>query len=291
MLTLPGATAIVTGANGGLGTHVTQALAKHGMNLLLVAFPGVGLTALQATVQGMASRAEILVADLRQAEERARVVATAAELFGSVDLLVNNAGVEFSSAYHNLTWEQIHDVIRVNLEAPMALTRMVLPSMLQKGRGHIVNISSLAGKSGPGFQEPYVASKAGLSAFTLSLRSTYRGTGVSASAITPGFVEAGIYTRLKRLTGRSAPALLGSCRPEEVGRAVVRAIRADLSEIILNPYPIRPILALSILFPRLGEWITERTGVNDFFRQAAASGPEAPPPAGARSQPTPFNPR
>ncbi|MCW5559040.1 MAG: SDR family NAD(P)-dependent oxidoreductase, partial [Verrucomicrobiae bacterium] len=155
------------------------------------------------------------------------------------------------------------------LEAPMDLTRRILPLMLAQRRGHIVNISSLAGKSGPGFQEPYAATKAGLSAFTMSLRSTYRGSGVSASAITPGFVDAGMYTRLQRQAGRSAPLLLGSCPPEAVCRALLRALRKDTPEICLNSYPIRPILALTALFPRFGEWLTERIGVNDFFRQAA----------------------
>jgi len=268
-LTLAGATAILTGANGGIGTHLTAALAKEGMNLLLVAFPGVGLEVLQDSVRRWVPRTEILIADLRIPEERVRVVATAVELFGGVDLLINNAGMEFSSAYHDLSWESIHDVLSVNLEAPMALTPLVLPLMLQRGRGHVVNMSSLAGKSGPGFQEPYVASKAGLSAFTMALRSTYRGTGVSASAIAPGFVEAGIYARLKRQTGRSAPAFLRSCPPEKVCQAVLRAIRTDAAEIIVSRYPMRPILALTMLFPRFGEWITEQTGANEFFRQAA----------------------
>jgi len=276
--TLAGATAIVTGANGGLGTHLTRTLARERMNLLLVAFPGVGLEELREAVRGAALRAEILVADLRVAEERARVVSTAATEFGGVDLLVNNAGVEFSSAFHELSLERLNEVLRVNLEAPMDLTRRLLPQMLARRRGHIVNISSLAGKSGPGFQEPYAATKAGLSAFTLSLRSTYRGSGVSASAITPGFVEAGIYTRLKRQTGRSAPALLGSCPPEAVCRALLRAIRKDTPEILLNSYPIRPVLALTALFPSFGEWLTERIGVNEFFRRAAQTPPEPPRP-------------
>ncbi|MBL9175378.1 MAG: SDR family NAD(P)-dependent oxidoreductase [Verrucomicrobiales bacterium] len=269
MRPLAGATAILTGANGGLGTHLTKALAAEGMHLLLVAFPGVGLAELRAAIQGFPGRSEILVADLRVAAERTRVIETALTYFGSIDLLINNAGVEFSSAYHELSLDRILEVLRVNLEAPMDLTRLVIPGMLDRKRGHIVNISSLAGKSGPGFQEPYAATKAALSAFTQSLRNTYRGTGVSASAVTPGFVEAGIYTRLKQQTGRNAPPFLGSCTPQRVCSAVVRAVLRDVPEITLSRYPIEPVLALTALFPRLGEWITERTGVNDFFRQAA----------------------
>ncbi len=276
-LNLAGRNAILTGANGGLGVHFTAALSKAGMNLLLVAYPGVGLDAVQAAAREDSVQAEILVADLRVPEERTRVVETAMARFGAIDLLVNNAGVEFSSTYHDLEVDRIRDVINVNLEAPMMLTRLALPHMLRQGRGHIVNISSLAGKSGPGYQEPYVATKAGLSAFTLSLRNTYRGTGVSASVITPGFVEAGIYSRIKVQTGRSAPIFLGTCSPQKVCAALLRAVRDDVPEIIVNRYPIRPVLALTMLFPAFGEWMTEWTGTNAFFRRAheASKRPEA----------------
>jgi short-subunit dehydrogenase len=188
---------------------------------------------------------------------------------GPIDILVNGAGVEFNSAYHDLSEGQIGEVLSVNLEAPMILSRLVLPEMLERKQGHIVNISSLAGKSGPAFQEPYAASKAGLVAFTQSLRATYRGTGVSASVIVPAFVEAGIYARLKAKSGCAAPALLTGCSPEQVAQAVLRSIEGDVPEIIVNRYPIRPVLALSALSPRLGDWITARMGVNDFFRRAA----------------------
>jgi hypothetical protein len=92
---------------------------------------------------------------------------------------------------------------------------------------------------------------------------------VSASVIVPAFVEAGIYARLKAKSGCAAPALLTGCSPEQVAEAVLRSIENDVPEIIVNRYPIRPVLALSALSPRLGDWINARMGVNDFFRQAA----------------------
>jgi short-subunit dehydrogenase len=159
-------------------------------------------------------------------------------------------------------------MLGVNLEAPMILSRLVLPEMLSRGQGHIVNMSSLAGKSGPAFQEPYAATKAALVGFTTSFRATYRGTGVSASVIVPSFVEAtGIYARLKAKSGCSAPALLTGCSAEQVARAVLRAIRDDVPEIIVNRYPIRPVLALAALSPAIGDWIVARLGVHDFFRR------------------------
>jgi short-subunit dehydrogenase len=104
-------------------------------------------------------------------------------------------------------------------------------------------------------------------AFTTSLRASYRNQGISASAIVPGFVEAGIYTRLKERSGCAAPPLLGTSRPEQVSQAVLRAIESDAPEIIVNPLPVRPLIALNALAPRLGEWVIDRTGANKFFRE------------------------
>lgn len=269
MKQLAGRTAILTGASGGLGSHLVHALASEQINLLLVAYPGVELPRVQAVAAKETVRAEVLVADLRVPAERTRVIESALRHFGQVDLLINNAGVEYSWAYHELTASQIAEVIAVNLEAPMLLSWQLLPHLLERGTGHIVNISSLAGKAGPGFQEPYAATKAGLVGFTQSLRASYRGTGVSASVVTPGFIEAGIYTRLKETTGRAAPALLGACPPDRVCRAVIQAIREDRPELIVNRYPVRPILALSALFPSFGEWFNRTIGVTAFFRRAA----------------------
>jgi short-subunit dehydrogenase len=218
-----------------------------------------------------------LVADLRGEAGRTLTLKTAQERLGRVDVLINNAGVEYSAPYHTLSEAQIQEVMAVNLEAPMMLTRGVLPGMLERKMGHIVNISSLAGKAGPACQEPYAASKAALCAFTYSLRNTYRGTGVSASVVTPGFVDAGIYSRMVRRTGRSAPPLLAACSPESVARAVMRALTGNRAEIIVNRYPMRPLLACMALWSGFAERVPEWTGANALFRAAAQVDPSTRP--------------
>jgi len=269
MRILAGQVVLLTGASGGLGTYMAQAFAERKVKLALAAHPGINLEGLRKSVAESGAEAVALTADLRDPARRREMLAAVRSRLGPIDILVNNAGVEFNSAYHDLGEDQIGEVLSVNLEAPMILSRLVLPEMLERRQGHIVNMSSLAGKSGPAFQEPYAATKAGLVAFTQSLRATYRGSGVSASAIVPAFVEAGIYARLKAKSGCAAPALLAGCSPEQVAQAVLRSIESDVPEIIVNRYPIRPVLAFSALSPRLGEWITARIGVNDFFRRAA----------------------
>ncbi len=264
---IPGQTVLLTGASGGLGTYITHALAERGLNLALVAHPGVELEKLRQQTEARGVRARAYQSDLRDAAQRRELVKRVEEDLGPVDVLVNNAGVEHTAAYHELSEAEIEDVLKVNLEAPMMLTRLLLPGMLARGKGHIVNMASLAGKSGPAFQEPYAATKAGLIAFTSSLRATYRGSGVSASVIVPGFVEAGIYASLKAQSGCTAPPLLGTSRPETVARALIRAIERDIPEMIINPMPVRPLLAFTVFWPRAGAWLADKLGANDFFRR------------------------
>lgn len=263
----PGQTVLLTGASGGLGTHLTLAFASQQANMVLVAFPGNDLEKLRAEAEKGGGRAIALNSDLRDAGQRREVVDRVRRELGRIDILVNNAGVEFTSPYHELTEENILDVLRVNLEAAMVMTWLVLPQMLKQGIGHIINVSSLAGRANPALQEPYAASKAGLIAFTYSLRASYRPQGISASVIVPGFVETGIYTRLKQRSGYSAPALLGTSDPKTVIRAVMRALDRDLPEIFVNPLPVRPLLALLSLSPSIGEWVLAKTGGHDFFRK------------------------
>ncbi|MBU6410190.1 MAG: SDR family oxidoreductase [Verrucomicrobia bacterium] len=262
-----GDTVLLTGASGGLGTGMARALAKLKVKLALAAHPGVNLEGLRQEIEKNGARAIAISSDLREPAGRRELLQRVERTLGPIDILINNAGIEFTSQYHDLNEESICDVLNVNLEAPMILSRLALPGMLERRRGHIVNVSSLAGKAGPAFQEPYAASKAGLIAFTSSLRATYRGTGVSASVIVPGFVEAGIYAKLKERTGCTAPALLGTSPPEAVTRAVMRAIEGDLPEVIVNAFPVRPLFAFTALFPRGGEWAIRKTGANQFFER------------------------
>jgi short-subunit dehydrogenase len=271
-----GDTVLLTGASGGLGRFIAHALVDFGVRQILVAHPGTNLEELRKEIENRGGEAVIVTSDLREADQRRQLLQEAAKHMGPIAVLINNAGVEFTAAYHELSEDNIYETLRVNLEAPMILSRLVLPEMLKRKRGHIVNISSLAGTYGPAFQEPYAATKAGLINFTTSLRATYRGSGISASEIIPGFVEAGIYAKLKAKSGCSAPTLLGTSPPEAIPPAIIRAIENDLPEIIVNPIPVRPLLALIALCPRLGEWVAGKLGGNQFFREVAEAGKRDP---------------
>jgi short-subunit dehydrogenase len=251
-------TAIVTGASRGVGTYIARALAQEHMKLVLAARSVLELEKVAQRLRQEGHQVLPVPTDVIDPAALEALVEAAQHEFGSIDVLVNNAGGETLDAYHRLSWEEVYNTLQVNLTAPMRLTQLVLPGMLAQERGHIVNISSLAARNAVAFheQETYCASKAGLWSFTIALRASYRGSGVCASVICPGFIKgAGMFQRLQDATGVKTPFFYGASPSEKVASAVVRAIKQNLPEVIVNPVPVRPFLALETLFPRLIEQV------------------------------------
>jgi short-subunit dehydrogenase len=265
---LAGRTVLLTGASRGIGVFIARAFARERCNLVLAARSADALRKVESEVQAMGVRALAVQADMGKPSDLQALVVRGISEFGSIDVLVNNAGLLLTLAYHKVFPREIDELLQVNLTGPLFLSWLVLPGMLERGSGHVVNIASLAGKYGPAYNELYAASKAGLIAFTQSMRASCRGSGVSASVICPGFVESGMYQR-SRGYGLRAPRVLGSSSPESVADAVVRAVKKDLPEIILNPGPIRLMMALPTIFPGLAEWARRRLGTDDLYRKAA----------------------
>lgn len=273
MVRLEGRTALVTGASRGLGRHMARALADEGMELALAARSEEGLRAAADEVRERGPEAVVLPADLSDRDEVKRLARRAEETLDGVDVLVNNAGVTETASFHGRDPDAIALAVEVNLLAPMLLARHLLPGMVERGRGHVVNVSSLAGKAGPPYEAVYGGTKAGLVGFTQSLRREYRGTGVGASVICPGYVSgAGMYADAVEETGVQASRAMGTSTPEEVAAAVVRSIREDAPEVIVSPMPVRPLLALSEVSPRLGEWLGRRLGLFRVFEERAGDG-------------------
>jgi short-subunit dehydrogenase len=269
MKQLRGRTALVTGASGGLGAHLARRLAHEGMNVALAARREEELSALAAELEALGVRAAALPADLSDLEQIDPLIERAQDALGPLDLLVNNAGVESVGAFTACTREELTGTVDLNLTAPLLLTHRVLPGMLARRRGHVVFISSLGGKSGPAYEEPYAATKAGLIGLNQSLRAEYRGEPVGFSVVCPGFIAGdGMYQRMVE-QGIRANRLMGETTVERVLDAVVRAIRRDLPEVIESGAPIRPALALAQLAPGLAERVAPLFGVNELFRRAA----------------------
>ena len=267
---LRGLTALVTGASRGAGCYIAEALAHEGMNLVLTARNPIGLEQLAGRLRAYGSAVTIVAADLSRREDLESLVRQATTA-NAIDVLVNNAGMICMLPYHRLTIEDIRREIDLNLVAPMLLTRLLLPAMLARKRGHIVNIASLAGEIGLPCEEGYCATKAGLILFSRCLRAEYRREGVSCSAVLPGLIwGTGMVHNIEVKSNLKMSRVTGGCTPERVARAVIRAIRTDAPEIIVNRTPLRPLLALFRLFPRLADPLLRSLGVCGSGEAAAA---------------------
>jgi short-subunit dehydrogenase len=259
MRELAGRTALITGASRGLGLYIARALAAEKMNLVLAARSREGLEAIADEVREAGGRAIAVPTDVTDRGALEALVAAAEGEFGEVDVLVNNAGTLVSYPFEMLGIEDMERAIRLNLISAMILTRLVLPGMLKRGRGHIVNMSSTAGKWGPPFDEVYGVTKAGLIRFTESLRTEYHGTGVSASVLCPGYVEeAGMYHDARQIGGAAAPAWVGRTTPDKVATATLKAIKRNIPEIVVNTPPSHALSILTAISPGFVQWMLRR---------------------------------
>jgi len=270
MRQLQGKNVLLTGASRGIGPVIARAFAAQGANLILVARNAVALQQLADELSKSGVRATVLAADLEDLAAYDKLIEQAIEAAGSVDVLVNNAALEITAAFTELSPFEIQDQLRIDLSAPILLARSLLPHLLQRGSGHIVNIGSLAGKSGTPYDAVYGAAKAGLIAFSQSLRAELRGTGVSVSSVSPGFVnEAGMFATKVLATGKQVPRMVGATTPQRVALGVLKAIQSDRAEVLVAPGPMRLIAALNQLAPDLVSRVSERLGVADVFRAGA----------------------
>lgn len=271
MKDLKGRNAIITGASRGLGVHIARALAGEGVNLVLVARSADALEHVRKEMESYNVSATAIPMDLTDTTKIEMLINEAEQITGPVDILINNAGVEYVAPFEEFPSEQIQKSVILNLLAPMLLTRAVLPKMLKRGSGHIVNISSLAGKTGFPFQSPYAASKAGLNEFTHSLRSELSEKPVGVSAICPGFVaEDGMFAR-RNSDGQPVPKLLKPTTPAKVTKAVMKAIRQDKAEVVVNKLPTRPLTILREVFSGSTPFLHKMIGLTGFAKIIAGN--------------------
>jgi short-subunit dehydrogenase len=136
--------------------------------------------------------------------------------------------------------------------------------MLKNKAGHIINIASIAAKSGSPYAAVYSGTKAGLAEWTRSLRLEHTGTGISFSTIFPGYVrEVGMFARF----GMTSPWIIGSCSPNQVAKAVINVIKNGNREKIVNSRPLRYSFMINELSPAIGDWLMHISGAVDFQRK------------------------
>jgi len=217
---LVGRVALITGASRGIGAAVARALAEEGASLVLCsATEG----ALEGIVSSLGLGKERLLAhtcDVARPEQVDGLVTAALEQFGRVDVLVNNAGVVVRRALAEMQDADFTRVLDVNLVGPFLLARRLVPGMVARGHGRIVNVGSISGVLGSPRMSGYCASKWGLNGLTKSLAEELKGTGVTVTAVLPGSVDTDM------LEGSGFPP---DMQPHEVAQ-VVRYLCAEAPE-------------------------------------------------------------
>lgn len=245
---LPGATVLLTGATGGLGQAVALALHARGARLIVTGRRADVLEPLAARIGARA-----VVCDLGDPLEVERLVDEA----GRVDVLVANAGIPAGGRIAQHSVEDIDAALAVNLRAPLVLARRLTEPMVARGGGHVVFMSSLAGKAASPGGALYSATKFGLRGFALGLREDLAPHGVGVSAVYPGFISgAGMFAD----SGARLPRLVGTRPPQDVAAAVVEAIERDRAEIDVAPLGLRAGALLAGVAPELSARVQRRFG-------------------------------
>jgi short-subunit dehydrogenase len=223
--------AVVTGASSGLGQEFALALAKRGNPVLAVARRGERLRTLAVAVSARGGRLEPLVADLATSAGIEALLERARSL--DVELLVNNAGVAVYGPFASAPAERERGLVRLNVEAIVALTRGLLPQMLARGRGGVINVASQMAFQPMPYFAAYAASKAFVLSFSEALAEELRDSGVGVTAVAPGFIS----TEFTSVAGSQAPERrFPHLQPGQVVESALRSHERGRTVKVVGPF-------------------------------------------------------
>lgn len=228
---LSGSIALVTGASRGIGRAIALRLSSLGARLLLVARDAAALTAVQQEIAEKGGAAEVHSCDLASASA-VEALGKGIAQSGVCDILVNCAGIgRIGKPLHELPPEDFEAIFSTNVRAPYLLMRAIVPGMIERGAGHIVNISSLAGQGTLANGAAYAASKSALNALTYSSAEELRAHNIRVSVVAPGSVNTGF--------GRSGKDPSKMIQPQDVAEVVAMLVtqppQSFISEVRLRP--------------------------------------------------------
>ncbi len=245
---ISGNTILITGASGGIGGAIARQLARRGASLILVNRDAERLDAFAAELRTSGGTILPLVGDLAVPGEPARLVQAALAQAGSIDILINCAGVQNFGFFADESASDTATLFNVNTIAPIAMVNAVLPHMLEKGKGQIVNLGSIFGSIGFPCFASYSASKFALRGFSEALRRELAGSGIGVTYVAPRFTKTAFN---RSVVTRMANALkMNQDEPESVAASVVAMIERDDQERYLG-WPEKLFVRINSLLPRL----------------------------------------
>jgi hypothetical protein len=246
---------LITGASSGIGAAAAREFARQGAQVALAARR---LDRLEALARELGPDALALRADVSVQADIEHMVAQALARFGRVDVLFNNAGFGRLDWLERLPPDEIEALVRVNFLGLVQTTRVVLPGMLARRRGHIINMASVAGLIGSPTYSVYGAAKFAARGFSEALRREVAPFGVRVSVISPAgtATEFAGQAGIRRITRMTTPRWL-ELSAEEVARAVVGLVRRPRAEVIL-PWPMAVLAEINHWFPALTDWLVVR---------------------------------
>lgn len=251
----PAPTALVTGASSGIGAEVATLLAERGYRTVLVARRVDRLADLAARLSALAPSVAV-AADLADPGGIEPTLRPALERHGPIEVVVNCAGNGLFAPFLGQSVEQQRRLFEVHYFAPVAITRLVLPDMVRRRRGHVINIASMAAKMGPWGHSSYAAAKAALIAMTQSLAAEHRDDGVQFSYVCPGIVDTAFFARPEydELRGRVRRYAVS---PTMAARRIVGLLdRPRLGITIPGHYRLLDLVAA--LSPRFASWLVQQ---------------------------------
>jgi short-subunit dehydrogenase len=245
---LKGARVLLTGAAGGIGSALAMRLLEQGASLALIGRTDGELETLAGRLRDTGGTVHAASADLLDPDARERVIDELRNLLGGVDLLINCAGLLSFRPFAEEDPALLERIVQLNLVAPMLLVRRLLPEMIERGSGRIVNVGSTFGSIGFAWFTAYSASKFGLRGFSESLRRELEGSGVGVTYVAPRAVRTSLNTgavyRMAEATGMNMD------EPAQVAAAILGAIEKDAKDVYLG-FPERLFARLNGFLPRL----------------------------------------
>jgi 3-oxoacyl-[acyl-carrier protein] reductase len=223
MESLKGKNAIITGAGKGIGRAIAIALAEEGVNIGLVARTEADLQKVAAELVQYGVKTAIATADVTDVNAVNAAIATLKSALGAVDILINNAGIAAFGSFMELEPAKWEEIVKVNLFGPYYVTRAVLPEMIERKTGDIINVSSTAGKNGAAVTSAYSASKFGLIGMSESLMQEARKHNIRVSTLVPSTVSTDMAKDLKLTDGNPDRVM----QPEDFAELVVAQLKLN----------------------------------------------------------------